>query len=230
MSEQIIRNKQHGEWLKLFAIIAMVIDHAGYLFFPEYTWMRLVGRIAFPIFAYQVAIGYLHTSNKNRYMIRLWSFALLSQIPYTLLFETFSLNILFTLLLAVFLIDRADKKQWSWFFPALLITTSHYFIPNTLIFDYDWYGAFLPVVIYLLRNRIHVLMATLSTLTIVYVWIGFALGIGFPQQLFAVAVFAGILYLPSITWSLSLPKRFFYWFYPTHLFILLIIKFYLVFG
>ena len=44
--------------LKLLAMAAMLADHIGYLFFPQALWMRCVGRLAFPIFAFQVAEGW----------------------------------------------------------------------------------------------------------------------------------------------------------------------------
>ena len=43
--------------LKLLAMAAMLADHIGYLFFPQALWMRCVGRLAFPIFAFQVVEG-----------------------------------------------------------------------------------------------------------------------------------------------------------------------------
>ena len=47
--------------LKLLAMAAMLADHIGYLFFPQALWMRCVGRLAFPIFAFQVAEGWYRT-------------------------------------------------------------------------------------------------------------------------------------------------------------------------
>ena len=43
--------------LKLLAMAAMLVDHMGYLLFPTAMWMRYVGRLAFPIFAFQIAEG-----------------------------------------------------------------------------------------------------------------------------------------------------------------------------
>lgn len=56
--------------LKWIGILSMVIDHVGYIFFPEEEWFRSVGRLAFPIFAYLIAEGTLRTSNKKQYSKR----------------------------------------------------------------------------------------------------------------------------------------------------------------
>lgn len=56
--------------------------------FTIYTVMRLVGRIAFPIFAFLVFEGFMHTSNIKRYLTRVGLLALISEIPYNLVVST----------------------------------------------------------------------------------------------------------------------------------------------
>lgn len=81
--------------LKAIALITMLVDHVGLvvgsykgLIPGEYViWMRSIGRIAFPIFAFLIVNGWKHTSNKNSYIKRLVSFAALSQIPFSLAFS-----------------------------------------------------------------------------------------------------------------------------------------------
>ncbi len=63
----------------------MLIDHLGVLYFPGDMVWRTIGRIAFPIFSYQLALGFLHTSNRRKYRSRLLLFGLIAQIPYMLL-------------------------------------------------------------------------------------------------------------------------------------------------
>ncbi len=70
--------------LKWIACIAMLIDHAGMLLFPSMLWLRVIGRIAFPIFAYQIAMGAQYTKNFKKYALRLGFFALLSELPFDL--------------------------------------------------------------------------------------------------------------------------------------------------
>lgn len=73
----------------------------------------LFGRIAFPIFAFQITEGYMHTKDLKKYFKRLILFAIISQIPFMLFLSTFTspftLNIFFTLLFGLFAIYIYDK-------------------------------------------------------------------------------------------------------------------------
>ena len=73
-----------GTALKLIAMVSMVFDHVGDNFFPEQTWMRVIGRIALPIFAFCVAEGFCHTRDRKKYLRRMGLFALVSEIPFDL--------------------------------------------------------------------------------------------------------------------------------------------------
>ena len=70
--------------LKLIAIFSMTCDHISYLIFGRFSFLNYIGRFAFPIFAYQITEGYIHTSNLKKYFLRLLVFALISQIPFML--------------------------------------------------------------------------------------------------------------------------------------------------
>lgn len=78
--------------IKLIAAAAMLIDHLAVVCFPFLIGdtarqiMRGIGRLAFPIFAYFIAVGYGKTSNLPRYLTRLCGVALLSQVPFVLVF------------------------------------------------------------------------------------------------------------------------------------------------
>ena len=65
--------------LKLIAMITMFVDHAGKMLFPQYPIMRIVGRIAFPIYAYCLAAGCVYTRNPLNYFKRIVLMALISQ-------------------------------------------------------------------------------------------------------------------------------------------------------
>lgn len=85
--------------LKIIAMITMFCDHLGDAIYRSISPFNYIGRIAFPIFAFQISEGFLHTKNLKRYFIRLMAFALISQIPYILFISLFSneikLNIFF---------------------------------------------------------------------------------------------------------------------------------------
>lgn len=91
--------------LKIFAAISMFVDHLGYAIYSKFSPLNYIGRLAFPIFAFQLSEGYLHTKSKKNYLLRLFLFALISQLPFTLFSSTFRngiyLNIFFTLFLGI---------------------------------------------------------------------------------------------------------------------------------
>lgn len=104
--------------LKLIALFSMFCDHFGDAFIGSFSFFNLIGRMAFPIFAFQISEGYTHTKNLKKYFLRLGIFALISQIPFSLFLRKFvdpnslSLNVFFTLLfglLAIFLYDYVCK-------------------------------------------------------------------------------------------------------------------------
>ncbi len=111
--------------LKLFAIIFMFIDHVGAVFFPNKIIFRIIGRLAFPIFAFQAGVGYSHTKDKKKHILTLLIFAIISQIPFTLMCNIHSasttLNVLFTFLFAM-LIIYSDENIKNLIIKVPLIT------------------------------------------------------------------------------------------------------------
>ena len=73
----------------------MAVDHIGYVFFPDKMWLRIIGRIAFPLFAYCLATGCIYTKNPKKYAIRLLIFSFVSQPFYSLAFFPYNTNQLF---------------------------------------------------------------------------------------------------------------------------------------
>ena len=70
--------------IKLIAIITMFCDHFGDAILGRFSILNIIGRIAFPLFCFQIVIGYKHTKNINKYIIRLLLFGIISQIPFSL--------------------------------------------------------------------------------------------------------------------------------------------------
>ena len=76
-----------GTTLKIIAMISMVFDHAGDMFFPDAMWPRMIGRLAMPIFSFFISEGFAHTRDRKKYLCRIGMFALISEIPFDLAFE-----------------------------------------------------------------------------------------------------------------------------------------------
>jgi len=95
-----------GFWLKLIAVVTMLVDHVGAVFFEQHQWMRLIGRLSFPLFCFAMAEGMCHTRDRVKYLRRLTVFALLSELPFDLAFsgawwDVGHQNVLFTFAAAV---------------------------------------------------------------------------------------------------------------------------------
>ena len=102
--------------LKYIAMATMLVDHMGYVLFPWILWLRCVGRIAFPIFAFQIAEGCIRTHDRRRYALRLLLFAVLTEVPFDLVFSGRPLdpsyqNVLWTLLAGALVCWAADWAQ-----------------------------------------------------------------------------------------------------------------------
>ena len=76
-----------GTALKIIAMISMVLDHVGDMFFPGVMWLRMVGRLSMPVFSFCIAEGFAHTRDRKKYLCRMGIFALISEIPFDLAFE-----------------------------------------------------------------------------------------------------------------------------------------------
>lgn len=117
-------NKQFGlssAALHIMAMIFMLLDHA-WATVLAYNWMTCVGRIAFPIFAFMIVEGFYHTGNFKKYMLRLLIFAVISEIPFNImyggqLFYPVHQNVLWTFLLSlggIWLMEKAKSKHKAW--------------------------------------------------------------------------------------------------------------------
>lgn len=205
-------NSNKNDILKIIAIISMIIDHIGHVFFPKIIEFRIIGRIAFPIFAYQIAVGYIHTKNLRNYKLRLLFFALVSQVPYFLVFPK-GLNIFFNLLLAVIAIELYDKKRYL----ALggLFIYIH-LITKVTFFGYGIYGILLSLIFYIFSKETMKISIGFVLLTISY-WLYNNIFV----QLYAILALPIIL----IDWKykILLNKWWFYLFYPTHLLLIYIV-------
>lgn len=140
--------------LKLIAVISMLFDHSGYVIFNGFSAFNFIGRLAFPIFAFQLTQGYTHTKNLKKYFLRLFLFAIISQIPF-LLFrmkfveDIFVLNIFFTLSLGLANIWIYDKNKILGMISLILFST----VAELLNFDYGAFGIIIIFIFYAFKNN-----------------------------------------------------------------------------
>ena len=156
--------------LKTIAMVTMLIDHVTYCFVPADTiwhWVgRGIGRISFPLFCYLIVEGYYYTKSLKKYIARLGILALLSEIPYDLVFsrsyyDPERQNAVFTLLMGlvtIALIDVIKKKFYPFNLTMYTVLTSVVLITfgmgaQLLGTDYGMYGVLVIVFMFYLRGR-----------------------------------------------------------------------------
>ncbi|WZL80045.1 TraX family protein [Vallitaleaceae bacterium 9-2] len=139
--------------LKWIAIITMIIDHVGAVLFKEYVLFRIIGRIAFPIFAFLLTEGFSHTHDKKKYALRLGVFALVSEIPFNLAFynnpwDLSHQNIFFTLLIGLLCLwiyeTWHERHRWLSIGGVYLLAL----LADVLRTDYGLFGVLLIFILY----------------------------------------------------------------------------------
>lgn len=100
-----------GNQLKVLAMISMTLDHIGMLLLPRWTILRILGRLAMPIYAYMIAEGCRHTRSRKRYFLRIAALAALCQGVYWFAMKSLYMSILVTFSLSVILICAVDNYQ-----------------------------------------------------------------------------------------------------------------------
>lgn len=154
----------------------MLIDHIGLFFFPDIIYMRLIGRLSFPLFAWLLANGAYQTKNINKYLYRLLSFSIISQLPYLaamrLLDPHFTgLNIFFTLSIGLAVIIGMKKIQNRKYWLIVLFTGCVFAeLINT---DYGAFGILIIVIFYLFFQKPVVLFLLQSFIFLVFSIIGY---------------------------------------------------------
>lgn len=148
--------------LHILAMIFMLMDHLWATLIPGQNWLTCVGRLAFPMFAFMIVEGYFHTRNVKRYLLRLLVFALLSEIPFDLMyggtvFYPFHQNVLWTFLLGLLGIcwmERARKKSRLRFaLTAAAAILLGYCVGTLGMVDYYGVGVLTVFVFYLFHGR-----------------------------------------------------------------------------
>jgi hypothetical protein len=213
------------ELLKWIAIVTMTVDHVGAILYPDLEVLRFIGRFAFPLFAYLIVLGAENTRNVRKYFLRLFIFALISQVPFFLALDIApfdSLNIFFTLAAGLAFIHFFKKNSVFALIPL--------FASLVLPFDYGVYGLAVVGCMYMLRANTKLGATALVLINSIFL-------ISWNIQFLSIAALPLILLhnRGSLNITRGLPKRlsiplwrkyFFYVYYPLHLTVLYIISHY----
>lgn len=219
--------------LKLIAIITMTIDHIGVVFgTPFYNLLRAVGRLSFPIFAFLLTEGCVHTKSFSKYFLRLLVLAVISEVIYDyVFFDSFiyidANNIFFTLalgLLTLFLLDKSkglikryfkDKVDLVIILPItyLLIVVIMGLMGEFLSFSYGMLGILVISFFYLFKDNFALVVISVSLSTLI---------LGEGMQYFSLLSLILIYF-----YNKKLGKKckvFFYLYYPLHILVLGVIR------
>ncbi len=218
-----------GSTLKLVACITMLIDHTGAAIVGQiisnsdlrytdynayrnlstlYTYMRNIGRLAFPIFCFLLVEGFFHTRDVLKYCKRLLLFALISEFPFDFALKASvpyweKQNVYFTLLISLFclyLLEQMRGLLWIQFFTAAMSM----YLAEALMTDYNYKGVFLIVMLYFFHDhRLYQCVVGAASIA----WEHFA-----PLSFILCFFYNGKRGLKL--------RYFFYFFYPCHLLIL----------
>ena len=177
--------------LKVLAMVFMFLDHLWATLIPGSPWMTNVGRMAFPIFAFQIVEGYFHTHDFKKYAARLLIFALISEIPFNLmmsgtLVDPFDQNVMFTLLeglLLVKLLEVCRTKSQTLFVVMVPITLLlGYVLGFITMVDYYGFGVMTVLLFYLTHDQKFSWLIQLGGLYVINVML--MGGMDFPVHLF----------------------------------------------
>ena len=162
--------------LKLIALVCMTADHIGLLLYPHLHILRIIGRVAFPIFAYMIAEGCRYTSNRLRYFIIIFLLGAAMQAFFWITRRSVYQHVLITFSMSIVLIisiQNAKKRGGVWIVLSCLVFLAEAALclfPEKLLpwrsfaIDYGLCGVLLPVLIYAGRDRTEKLLAAAAGL------------------------------------------------------------------
>ena len=217
--------------LKTIAMVFMLIDHFAYIMIERGLGLggnlylidrvlRGMGRVAFPIFCFTIVEGFQRTSNSRAYLKRLIIFALISEIPFDLAFRGSLLNmnyqnVFWTLafgLAALIIYNDLFMSNWKKVIGLLLC----FYIPYRFHTDYSIYGVLTIFAMYYFRREpLKMCMAGYIVLLLQS-----------PTEVWAVFGFLLLLLYNGERGQGN--KKFYYWFYPVHLLVLVLAKPYII--
>ncbi|WP_423364424.1 TraX family protein [Mycoplasma sp. P36-A1] len=200
--------------LKVIALISMTIDHIGYFLFPDILFLRIIGRVAFVIFAYFTANAYIHSSNKIKHGLTLLGCGLVFDIFTIISNQYYVSNIFITLAFGYFLIMTFDKKQYL--LSLLLLIIVHFWQ-----MDYGYYGVILIFMCYIFYKQIDLLVIVNLVLVMFFSQLNIVSDVQY-YSCFGLM----LLYFYNFKKGRSM-KYLFYIYYPLHIVIIQIVAQYM---
>lgn len=220
-----------GTVLKWIALIAMTIDHIGYNIFPNVGILRIIGRLAYPIFAYFIAEGCFYTKHKLRYFLTVFLMGAACDAVYFIFVRDYFNCIFTTFALSIFLIFAMDSLKKNiricetkkivlsvlWCFAAaaaaiLLGCFGDIFNKPYIVIDYGLIGILTPALIWAFKDKRLKLAALAVCLTALAVTMG-------GYQPYALIAIVPLMFYDGTRGKHPI-KYFFYIYYPVHLVII----------
>lgn len=224
--------------LKLIAIVAMTFDHIGWFFVDFYSptaqIFHFAGRITAPVMCFFIAEGYIYTSDKRKYALRLFAFALISQLPWWMVHRNFpepSFNMMFTLFLCVVAIEVYEKVKEK-ALRSLLIVLIVFF---TVFCDWHIYAVIWTLIFHIYRENEKKKLLWFSVVSLCYfaetclmsysTLLSFSLALKY--SLYSLGTFMAlilIMFYSGKKGRRQINKWFFYCYYPAHILIIALIN------
>ena len=212
----------NGNQLKIIALIAMTLDHIGKMLLPGFTILQIIGRLAFPIFAYMISEGCRYTKNRKKYLLTMVIAAIFSQFFYTIIMKNWAQCILVSFSLSIITIYIFDKylrdRKKAYLLAFIGIVAFNFLLTNIIpglfpksgfIIDYGFFGIMLPVFVYAGKNKISKLAGTAVAMAAIAVISG-----GIQWFSFGALI---LLYIYNGERGKRNLKYLFYIYYPLHL-------------
>ena len=138
-------------WLKIIALVFMFIDHSGKMLFPSVPEMRILGRIAFPVYVWCMVVGFHYTRSVPKYLLRVLIVGVISQPLYNLaLNHTWNQpNVFLTLFLGLCALWGIREKK---FLSQIWAPAAAILLATLLNADYGWKGVLLFILLYAVQD------------------------------------------------------------------------------
>jgi hypothetical protein len=204
--------------VQLLAIITMLIDHIGIVFYPDNPILRMIGRLAFPLYAHGIVNGLRYTSNRRRYIRRLAIIAAAAQLPYMMALDVWGINVVGTFLVVIGVLQVIERYKENKLIGVCVILLAG-LLMDELYFDYGSYALFL-IMIYRYLSAQWMVAAHMLLNVVYFLYANWVL------QLASVLATCLLVYgqpLLSAINRMKVPRWLWVSFYPAHLFVLYLV-------